>query len=161
MKLLVGIDGGQAVEFEMEAAGERRRFRFEGRERIASVVETEPGVYSVLVDGWSYSARVRGPVVEISGMTLHVEVRDPRRMGRQSRAGSGEGRQNISSPMPGKVVRVLVAEGDAVEAGQGLIVVEAMKMQNEMRAPRAGRVTELRAREGATVAAAEVLVAIE
>jgi biotin carboxyl carrier protein len=59
------------------------------------------------------------------------------------------------------VVRVLVAEGDEVEAGQGLIVVEAMKMQNEMKAPKAGRVIEMKSREGATVAAGEILLVIE
>jgi biotin carboxyl carrier protein len=63
--------------------------------------------------------------------------------------------------MPGKVVRLLVAPGDAVTAGQGLIVVEAMKMQNEIKAPRAGRVLEVRAAEGATVAAGEALLILE
>ena len=63
--------------------------------------------------------------------------------------------------MPGKVVRILVAEGDIVEAGQGLAVVEAMKMQNEMKAPRAGVVKSIKAREGATVSAGEALMVIE
>jgi biotin carboxyl carrier protein len=62
--------------------------------------------------------------------------------------------------MPGKVVRVLVAAGDVVEAGQGLLVVEAMKMQNEIKAPRSGQVISLTAREGATVAAGEPLATI-
>ena len=64
-------------------------------------------------------------------------------------------------PMPGKVVRVLVAAGDMVEAGQGILVVEAMKMQNEMKASRAGRVAAMHTREGATVAAGEALATIE
>jgi biotin carboxyl carrier protein len=63
--------------------------------------------------------------------------------------------------MPGKVVRVLVAPGDTVEAGQGLLVVEAMKMQNEMKASRAGRILTVAAREGATVSAGEILATIE
>jgi biotin carboxyl carrier protein len=63
--------------------------------------------------------------------------------------------------MPGKVVRVLVAAGDTVEAGQGLLVVEAMKMQNEMKASRAGRILSVTVKEGATVAAGEVLATIE
>ena len=67
----------------------------------------------------------------------------------------------MTAPMPGKIVRLLVAEGQTVEAGQGLLVVEAMKMQNEMKAPKAGHVVSLTAREGATVAAGEVLAAIE
>ena len=69
--------------------------------------------------------------------------------------------QTIASPMPGKVVRVLVAAGDTVELGQGIVVVEAMKMQNEMKAKRAGRVLEMTAKEGATVVAGEVLATIE
>ena len=80
--------------------------------------------------------------------------------GRRS-ADAGKGRQNIAAMMPGKVVRVLVAMGDAVEAGEGLVVVEAMKMQNEMKSPKAGRVIEVRTRPEATVAAGEVLVVIE
>jgi biotin carboxyl carrier protein len=80
-----------------------------------------------------------------------------RRSGKQGR----EGVETITAPMPGKVVRVLVAPGDAVEAGQGLVVVEAMKMQNEMKASLAGRVATVPAREGATVAAGEVLATIE
>jgi biotin carboxyl carrier protein len=63
--------------------------------------------------------------------------------------------------MPGKVVRLLVSEGDAVDAGQGLVVVEAMKMQNEMKASRAGRVVEVRVRDGATVGAGDTLVVLE
>jgi biotin carboxyl carrier protein len=62
--------------------------------------------------------------------------------------------------MPGKVIRLLVREGDTVEAGQGLVVVEAMKMQNEMKSPKAGQVVKLSAHVGATVAAGEVLVVI-
>jgi biotin carboxyl carrier protein len=88
-------------------------------------------------------------------------VRDPRRRsGQRGRHGLG-GSQQVISPMPGRVVRLLVAQGDEVSAGQGLVVVEAMKMQNELKAPRDGRVLTLTAREGATIAAGEVLAVIE
>jgi biotin carboxyl carrier protein len=63
--------------------------------------------------------------------------------------------------MPGKVIRVLVAAGDPVEAGQGLVVVEAMKMQNEMKSPKAGRVVEVKTKPHAAVAAGDVLVVVE
>jgi biotin carboxyl carrier protein len=63
--------------------------------------------------------------------------------------------------MPGRVIRVLVESGQEIGAGQGLIVVEAMKMQNEMKSPRAGRVAEVRAAAGATVSAGDILVVIE
>jgi biotin carboxyl carrier protein len=125
----------------------------------------EPGVYSILVDGRSYEARVeesdRGVLVFIDGHRFEVEIRDPRRWSRQTGRQGVEGRLNVTAAMPGKIVRLLVAEGHTVEAGQGLLVVEAMKMQNEMKAPKAGVVVSLTAREGATVAAGDVLAAIE
>jgi acetyl/propionyl-CoA carboxylase alpha subunit len=129
------------------------------------IVQVEPGVYSVLMDGRSYEARVEESegcvIVFIDGHRFEVEIRDPRRWSRQSARPGAEGRLNVTAPMPGKIVRLLVAEGDIVTAGQGLLVVEAMKMQNEMKAPKAGVVVSLTAREGATVAAGDVLAAIE
>jgi biotin carboxyl carrier protein len=133
--------------------------------RLEAVIEVEPGVYSVLLEGRSFEVRAvpgrNGLSVEAGGRRLPVEVRDPRNASRQSRAAFGSGRQNISAPMPGKVVRLLVREGDAVDVGQGLVVVEAMKMQNEMKASRAGRVTEVRVRDGDTVGAGDTLVVLE
>lgn len=134
-------------------------------EKAASVLEVEPGIYSVLLEGRSFEVRVErgaaGLVVHVGGRRFIAEVSDPRRLSRKSASFHREGRQTVTAPMPGKVVRLLVAEGDAVETGQGLLVVEAMKMQNEMKAPKAGRVVVLAAREGATVGVGEVLAAIE
>jgi biotin carboxyl carrier protein len=113
------------------------------------------------VDGRSYQAIVDGNSVSIDGRNFVVEVLDPRRWKRERNQQAGEGRQNIIASMPGKVIRVLVSAGDEVEAGQGLIVVEAMKMQNEMKAARAGRVVSVAAVAGATVNAGEILAAIE
>jgi len=90
-----------------------------------------------------------------------VEALDPRRWTPSSRQSNVEGRTELLAPMPGKVVRVLVSEGETVEAGQGIVVVEAMKMQNEMKAARGGRVSSLSAREGASVNAGDVLATIE
>jgi biotin carboxyl carrier protein len=132
---------------------------------LESVREVEPGVYSVLLEGRSFEVRTivtpNGLHVHVGGRQSTVEVRDPRNASRHSRAAAGSGRQNISTPMPGKVVRLLVSEGDAVDAGQGLVVVEAMKMQNEMKASRAGRVVEVRVRDGETVGAGDTLVVLE
>lgn len=134
-------------------------------QRLESVKEVEPGVYSVLLEGQSFEVRAiaasEGSRVQAGGRSFTVEVRDPRNASRQSRAAHGSGRQNISSPMPGRVVRLLVREGDAVDAGAGLVVVEAMKMQNEMKASRAGRVAEVRVRDGDTVGAGDTLVVLE
>jgi biotin carboxyl carrier protein len=117
-----------------------------------------------LLDGRSVEVRAivspEGLRLDLDGRSFTAEVRDPRDRGQKSAATLGTGRQNIVAPMPGKVVRVLVREGDTVELGQGLVVVEAMKMQNEMKAVRGGRVVEVRARDGDTVVAGDTLVVI-
>jgi biotin carboxyl carrier protein len=157
MKLDLSI-GGREERIEIANGN----FRIgDGPERHASVETPQPGVYSVLLDGHSYQARVEEGVVTVNGFRYETEVRDPRRWSRQSRGGAHPGAQNIKAPMPGKVVRVLVAAGDAVQPGQGIVVVEAMKMQNELKAPRAGKVTAITAKVGATVTAGEVLATIE
>jgi biotin carboxyl carrier protein len=133
--------------------------------QLENAIEVEPGVFSVLVDGRSFEVRLPagGPAgtASVQGRRHNVEVRDPRNTGRGAKSALGSGRQNIIAPMPGKIVRMLVKQGDTVESGQGLAVVEAMKMQNEMKAPRAARVTEVRAGDGDTVAAGQTLVVLE
>jgi biotin carboxyl carrier protein len=133
--------------------------------QLASAVRVEPGVYSILLNGASYEIRVietpQGLSAEVGGRRFTIEVRDPRDTSRGARTALGSGRQNVAAPMPGKVIRVLVNVGDAVEVGAGLVVVEAMKMQNEMKASRPGRVIEVRARAGETVAAGDTLVVLE
>ncbi len=164
MKLSLTIDGTDD-QFEFLAPAPDCRFRLgAGPERRADVEMPEPGVYSVLMDGRSYEARVEeaadGLVVVIDGRRFAIEVRDPRRLRPRRGAGAAEGVQIIAAPMPGKIVRVLIAVGDEVAAGQGLLVVEAMKMQNEMKALRAGTVLTISAKEGSTVAAGETLATI-
>ena len=159
-------DGRGEQSIEIAAAAPDYRFRLgDAEERIAHVEVPEPDVYSVLLDGHMYDARVEetpvGLVVVIDGYRFEMEVRDPRRWSRKAAARAGDGVQTVVAPMPGKVVRVLVAHGDEVKAGQGLLVVEAMKMQNEIKASRAGRILSLTVKDGATVAAGEVLATIE
>ncbi len=131
-----------------------------------SIVETEPGVYSILVNGASYEARV-GPnqnsagQVTVGNRHFDYKIDDPRQWKRSGDAAGAHGRAAIVALMPGKIVRVLVAVGDEVEAGQGIIVVEAMKMQNEMKAPRAGRVSSVQVVENDSVVAGAVLAVIE
>jgi len=150
MKWQVVVDG-RAIEIDSR--------------QLDSVLQVEAGVYSVLLDGASYEIRIQpspeGLTASVAGRRLGVEVRNPRDASRSSRAAIGSGRQNVTAPMPGKVVRVLVATGDVVETSQGLVVVEAMKMQNELKATRPGRVIEIRAREGETVGAGDTLVVLE
>jgi biotin carboxyl carrier protein len=130
------------------------------------VVEIEPGLYSILDGTRSLEARVSrnhaGYVVDLNGRVIPVEIEDdPRELRKGARHHGRAGRADISAPMPGKVVRVLVAVGDAVQEGQGLVVVEAMKMQNEMKAPKDGTVVAVAVNEGASVAAGQVLVTLE
>jgi len=151
MKWRVVVDG-RALEIDSEQLG--------------NVRQVEPGVYSVLLDGASFEVRIlpssqEGLTATVAGRRFAVEVGDPRDASRVSRASIGSGRQNVTAPMPGKVVRVLVAAGDVVEAAQGLVVVEAMKMQNELKAARPGRVAEIRTRDGETVGAGDVLLVLE
>jgi biotin carboxyl carrier protein len=149
MKLQILVNG-RAIEVDSED--------------LDGVVQVEPDVYSVLVAGRSFEARAvrneAGMRLELDGRRFTVEVRDPRDRGQKPAAALGTGRQNVAAPMPGKVIRVLVREGDAVEVGQGLVVVEAMKMQNEMKALRGGSVMEVRVRDGETVSAGDVLVVL-
>jgi biotin carboxyl carrier protein len=164
MKFDLTIDG-KSSHIEILSPRPACRFVFDGQpERAANVEDPEPGVYSVLMDGRSYEARVEETptalVVVIDGFRFEVDVRDPRRMSRRHDGRGAEGVQSITAPMPGKVVRVLVAVGDPVEAGQGIVVVEAMKMQNEMKARNPGTVLTLTAREGATVAAGDILATV-
>jgi biotin carboxyl carrier protein len=164
MKRVLSIDGADCA-IEILSPAPDCRFRIGGEaERQAQVETPEPGVYSILIEGRSYDAFVTespaGLEISIDGHRFAVTVRDPRQWSRDGSGGSGGGAQSITSPMPGKVVRVLVAAGDDVQAGQGIVVVEAMKMQNEMKASRSGKVLAISAKEGATVAAGDVLATI-
>jgi len=127
----------------------------------ADFVEVEPGIYSVLVEGCSFEIAITGSEVEVGGMRMQVEREDPRKWNPAAGARKISGRESVTTPMPGKVVRLLVAEGDEIIAGQGLIVVEAMKMQNEMKAPRAGRVVSISVKPHDAVNAGAVLLTIE
>ena len=127
-----------------------------------SIEHSGPGIFSILIEGRSYQATILAPgTIQVNHQIFEVEIFDPRELGARSTSGASHGRQNVAAPMPGKVVRLLVSVGDAVEPGQGLIVVEAMKMQNEMKSPKAGTVVEVKTKDGATVSAGEILIVIE
>ena len=161
MKVEVVVNG-RAAKLEVDAS--TLRYKPEGAEAIEREFSLEPlvpGSYSVLIGGRSYHVVGAGGMIRVNRRAFQVEVFDPREMRGRKDAAAGEGRQKIAAMMPGKVVRVLVEQGDTVEDGQGLVVVEAMKMQNEMKSPKAGRVIEVKTRPEATVAAGEVLMVIE
>lgn len=127
----------------------------------AGIIETEPNVYSVLADGASYEARVSGDEISIGGTRMRFEIEDPRQWKGAVHATGAHERTSIAAAMPGKVVRVLVSVGDEVVAGQGILVIEAMKMQNELRSPRDGRVTSIEAKANDSVNAGQLLAIVE
>ncbi len=128
---------------------------------------TARDVISILLSGKAYEVKrersLSGETHMIVGSARYSsEVQDPRSLKtRRAQAGTGEGPQKLNAPMPGKVVRILVKEKDEVEAGQGVIVVEAMKMQNELKSPKKGVVSKILAAEGSTVNAGDALVVVE
>jgi len=124
------------------------------------VVEVEPNVYSVLANGVSYEARIIANEVIIGGAHVELEIQDPRQWRRPPRVADSSGRASLTAAMPGKIVRVLVAVGDEVTAGQSILVIEAMKMQNELKSPRAGRVTAIEVKENDNVNAGALLATI-
>ncbi len=117
-----------------------------------SMEKLEPGCHSVLIGGRSY---------RVTAATAGVEVFDPRGLRARKAGNASRGRHDVTAPMPGKVVRLLVTVGDAVEPGQGLVVVEAMKMQNEIKSRKAGRVVEVRTKPDAAVTAGEILLVVD
>lgn len=166
MKLELEIDG-QLREVEFGSAEGAAQLTLAGQSHAASVSEPEPGLFVVILNGHVYRCALdrlpNGEMeVTVNGQRIPVAVRDRKRL-RVDAAGSGRGggRATLTAPMPGKVVRVMCRVGDEVAANQGLLVVEAMKMQNEVQSPKLGKVAELRVREGQTVNAGEVLVVVE
>jgi biotin carboxyl carrier protein len=125
------------------------------------LLEVEPGVYSILLEDAVIEARIDGGVVTISGQRYQVDQVDPRKYVRRGVGASGTGRGSVKAPMPGKIVRVLVSVGDQVQAGQGIAVIEAMKMQNELKAMNAGRVTTISVKENDAVVAGAIVAVIE
>jgi biotin carboxyl carrier protein len=124
----------------------------------------EREVLSLISGARSYEARYDAARSEIAiaGQRFSVEVRDPRSLRSRKAAGGGtDGPKQIKAPMPGKVVRVIAPEGTEVEANQGIIVIEAMKMQNELKSPKKGKVAKILVAEGGTVNAGDALAVIE
>jgi biotin carboxyl carrier protein len=159
---------GEEHEIEISPQGSGYRVSIGDRVMEVDAVHLNASALSLIVATRSVRCdiepRGEGRVAVRVGETVYpMEILDERR--RRMRRASGkftlEGPQRIDAPMPGKVVRVLVKVGDEVQEGQGLVVVEAMKMENELKSPKAGKVKELHAQEGAAVEAGARLVVVE
>jgi len=151
---------------ELQRVGQGWHCKLDGRELPLDVTSAQNGVLSLLLNGKSYEIKQETTGAETNIVVGHerfnVALRDPRSF--RSRRGSGAselGVKKITAPMPGKIVRLLAREGSAVQAGQSLIVIEAMKMQNELKAPKTGMLKRISVAEGAAVEAGQSLAEVE
>jgi biotin carboxyl carrier protein len=166
MRYTAILDGEERV---VEITPRENGYRLTIGEKTLDVdaVHFKASALSLIVGTRSYRCDIEpgkeGRISVLVNETVHrLEILDERklRLRRASGKFSLEGPQRIDAPMPGKVTRVLVKVGDEVKEGQGLVVVEAMKMENELKSPKAGKVTELHAVEGAAVDSGAKLVVI-
>src|SRR5271170_2189431 len=161
----VTIDG-KDYRLELERVDEGWRCQLNGREIQVDAVLARRDVLSVLIGEKVYEIKrdrtATGMHVWVASVGYLAELRDPRSLrGRRGAAADDRGPKKLFAPMPGKVVRVLIGEEQAVEAGQSILVVEAMKMQNEIKSPKKGTVQKIVAAEGANVNAGDVLAVVE
>jgi biotin carboxyl carrier protein len=158
--------GGEFFEVRLHREGEDLYLgRVNGKEVRLEARRTPSGSWLLVHEGRVVEAFVEGNSelrVHMPGCEVPVRIHDPlREAGAAGTNGGGAGPATVASPMPGKVVVVLVGEGDEVEEGQGLVVVEAMKMENELRSPKTGKVARIAVEEGQTVEAGAPLVVVE
>jgi biotin carboxyl carrier protein len=147
---------------EISTANGHVTCRVDGNDIPIDVQLYAGGVLSLLMDGRSYEIRQDNGSISVNGMVCTYELRDPRSLrARRRSADSRGGPKKITAPMPGKVVRIIAAEGEQVEIGQGILVIEAMKMQNEMRSPKNGVIKRIAVAPGAAVNAGDTLVIVE
>jgi biotin carboxyl carrier protein len=160
------VVNGERYRLELKRTDAGWRCRLNGLELKVNAVLVEPNLLSVLVDGRGYEVHRdyagTGSHLYVGARRYVAELYDPRSFrGRKQGARSESGAQKLIAPMPGKVVRILTGENTEVQAGQGIIVVEAMKMQNEIKSPKNGTVQRLAVVEGAAVNAGDVLAIVE
>jgi biotin carboxyl carrier protein len=166
MKLKARI-GEADLDIELDRRDAVVRAVVDGRPLEMEVSEPEPGVFlfkrdALVVEAVVSAAKDGEQLISLKGEEISVKVFDARKLSASGRGDAeSDGKAEIRTAMPGKVVRILTAEGDLVEKGDGVIVVEAMKMQNELKSPKAGVVKKVSVPEGSTVGAGDVLVVIE
>jgi biotin carboxyl carrier protein len=168
MKLQTIISDSR-VDVEISRQGSRIISTVDGRTYELELMRESDQAYLLLHEGTVFDCRVDGrlksgaSVDVMVGANRHaVTLIDPKRLRSASGGGvHGEGAARIVAPMPGKVVRLLVEAGEQVEAGDGIVVVEAMKMQNEMKSPKQGTVVAFNVEVGATVNGGDLLAVIE
>lgn len=170
--------GNKTHRIELVRSGSASIWRciLDGREFPLDVVSLQAGVLSFLIEGRSYEARLDNDKdkdkakdssevatsIVVGNERFLATVRDPRSLrSRRGSADAGQGIKKLTAPMPGKVVRILAPAGTEVEAGQPVLAIEAMKMQNEIKSPKKGRVKKITVNEGDAVDAGQILVEVE
>jgi len=156
---------GKPYRLQLNRTGEGWLCRLNGRAVDIDAVLARRDVLSVILDGKAYEVkRERTPTdmhLWVGSVRYSAQVRDPRSLRSRTGADGAHGPRKLIAPMPGKIVRVLVKENSEVDAGQGLLVVEAMKMQNEIKSPKKGVVRKIIPAAGASVSAGDVLAVVE
>ena len=146
------------------------RIQIDGEPVDTDACFLRPGVLSLLIGGRSYcivldndlgAPVLTDPIMHIGAERIAWQADDPRSLQRRRRHAAADGPVTLKASMPGRVVRVLVAKGETVAAHQAVIVIEAMKMQNELKSPKEGRIADLRVAPGDTVASGETLAIID
>jgi biotin carboxyl carrier protein len=160
--------GGRVRLVTVSGTGDSFAFGVDGRPHHVDAVRIDAHTLSLIVDSGAVYTTTVAPeavtgrlIVQVGAVPVAVTVNGSRRRRTHGGSAPGSGPLRIVAPMPGKVVRVLVKAGDAVQARQPVVVVEAMKMENELRADRDGTVAELHTREGASVEAGALLAVIQ
>ena len=166
MKYFVTVNGNEHEVELVERLGQLQ-VRYEGEETETSYEEVDRlGQVALFLGTRSYAVSVEGDAnraaVTVAGYLYDVEIEDEReRAARQAERARGGGGGDLAAVMPGVVVQLLVAEGDEVQEGQPLLILEAMKMQNEIGAPTAGRVSRILVSEGEAVASGAKLLTLQ
>jgi biotin carboxyl carrier protein len=158
--------GAKVYRVDLARNGEGWTCTLNGRQMPINVITIQGGTLSILLDGKSYEVKQEVTTAEnnivLGNQRFATLVRDPRSLqSRRITDAVGQGPRKITAPMPGKVVRIMAAPGAEVEAGQAVIVIEAMKMQNELKAPKSGVVKKINVAEGAAVDAGQALAEVE
>lgn len=169
MRYFTQLEGHkEPVPVDIESIGPGQyQLRLNGTTHTVDALMLPHGVLSLQMEGRAYAVdvdeRADSLQVHLRGQSFKIDVADERKMRQRAATASFtvEGRQLITAPMPGKVTKLLVKLGDEVKEGQGLVVVEAMKMENELKSPKAGKVVELFAQEGSTVENNAKLLTVE
>jgi biotin carboxyl carrier protein len=157
------VIGDESYQVEIKREGEKVWARVGDREYNLEASEVEPDVFLLKHENQIYQIYVApNGFVNIGNHQLEITLTDPKKLRGANAAGAGaDGVSEIKTAMPGKLVRVLIEVGAEIKKGEPVLVVEAMKMQNEMKSPKDGIVKEIRFAEGATVNAGDVLAIIE